>query len=809
MRKILPKLLLTFFILSLSFSGYTQIKLIKGQILDGLGLALVDVNVAIRKTSDSTLITYAVTDRSGNFQLSLSTGSTEQLYLITTFVGFKNYVSGNWTISAPPNFEKIILQEEKTTLKDIEVVGKKRFVIQKNDRITVNIENSPVSNSGNVIDMLQKLPGLTVDATGNISLRGKQGVRVYINGKQSYLSASDLANMLKSMPSTNVSTVDIIANPSAKFDAAGNSGIIMINTKKNLRDLYSASISSTVGFGKYLLNNEGVSLAVNQKKISLSASYFYTNNKTFRFSDLNRRVSNSQNVYNFIQLSEGQIKDASHTYNFNGTIDLNEKNKIGFSLDGFSNSNKINEINNTQIATPPNRLDSSILVNNTENNKNRLFGTGITYEIKTDTSGGKLHTEVNYSSYTRDGLGNLLNNYYDLNGNTRRNPELVQNITPTKINIFTTQADLNGQLPLAVGYETGAKYSNVQSDNNYQFGTVVNNEFIRNVNRSNYFKYNEDIYAGYFNLSRKIADYTIQLGLRLEHTNSNANSITNDTKVNRSYTNLFPSLFIQKEINANNQINLSYSRRIDRPNYQDLNPFVYYNDQYTYTVGNSYLKPQFTDNFQFSYTFKEITLTAGYSNTKDVITQITQQDDESKITYSTLENLNTLKNFSLSMSVPFAFTKWWDSYTYLEGFRNNYKSELSGKKLDNAKFTLNVFTEQNFKISKDFYATVSYNYRSAAYNGIFYFKPVYFMNTGLQKKFFSNKLNAKLSFDDVFKTRITRVITDYANMDYQLRSGRDTRRVLLNLSYTFGAKKGRNKNINNMNKEERSRIKTN
>nr|WP_276901753.1 TonB-dependent receptor [Pedobacter kyonggii] len=808
MKRILLKLLFILFCLFFSFPGYTQTKVLKGKVLDEQGVALVDVNVSIRKTTDSALIASSATDKLGNFQISIPDTSTGEVFLITKLVGFKSYISSNWVISNPLNFESIILEEEKTNLKDVQVIAKKRFIVQKNDRITVNVENSLVSNSGNVLDMLQKLPGLTVDASGSISLRGKQGVRVYLNGKQSYLSASDLANMLKSMPSTNISTVDIIANPSAKFDAAGNSGIIIINTKKNLSDLYSASISSTVGAGKYFLTNDGVSLSFNKKKVSLSGSYFYTNNKTFRFSDLNRKVTNNENIYNFSQLSEGQIKDLGSAYNFNGIIDLNEKNKIGFSIDGFSNKNKVNELNNTQIATPPSLLDSSLLVNNAELNKTRLFSSGLSYELKTDTSGGKVHAEINYSTYNRDGLGNLLNNYYDFNGNAKRNPDLLRNITPTKINIFTTQVDINGTLPLAISYETGAKYSNVESDNNYQFGSIINNNFILNTNRSNYFKYNEDIYAGYLNFSRKISNYTIQLGFRLEHTKSGANSVTNNVIVDRSYTNLFPSLFIQREINANNQINLSYSRRIDRPDYQDLNPFVYYNDQYTYTVGNSFLKPQFTDNFQLSYTYKDFTLTAGFSNTKDVITQITQQDDESKITYSTLENLNKLKNYSLSISAPFTFTKWWDSYTYVEGYRNTYKSELSGEKLDNSKFTVNVFTEQNFKIVKDFYATLSFNYRSSAYNGIFYFKPVYFMNTGLQKKFFSNKLNAKLSFDDIFKTRRTRVITNYANMDYQLESGRDTRRVLLNLSYTIGSKKGRNKSINNMNKEERMRIKT-
>lgn len=808
MKKILLKLLFIPFILIFSFLGYAQKKTITGRILDKQGLALIDVNVAVKRTKDSAMVAYTTTNTTGNFVISLTDTIDQQVFLVAGLVGFKNYVSNNWLTSAPPDFKKIILEEEKNNLKDIEINSKRRLIIQKNDRITVNVENSLISNSGNVLDMLQKLPGLFVDAGGGISLRGKQGVRIYINGKQSYLSASDLANMLKSMPSSNVSTVDIIANPSAKFDAGGNSGIIMINTKKNLKDLYSASFSSTVGFGKYLLSNDGVNLSVNKKSISLSASYFYTNNTTFRFSDLSRIVTNPQNIYHFSQLSEGKIKDAGHTYNLNGVIELNKKNKIGFSIDGFSNHNKINELNNTKIATPTSRLDSSLLVDNAERNKTGLFSSGLSYELKTDTSGGKIHTEVNYSTYNRSGLSTLLNTYYDFNGIAKRNPDLFRNITPTKIKIFTAQIDANGTFPLAINYETGAKYSNVGSDNNYQFGIINGNEFILNTSRSNYFKYKEDIYAGYVNLSKKIASYTFQLGLRLEQTNSDANSVTNNTTVERKYTNLFPSVFIQKEINENNQVNLSYSRRIDRPDYQDLNPFVYYNDQYTYTVGNSFLKPQFTDNFQLSYTNKDITISGGYSNTKDVITQITKQDDVSKVTYSTLDNLNTLRNYSLSISIPFSPTKWWDSYTYLEGFRNRYKSLLSGENLDHAKSTISLFTEQDFKVIKDFYAAISFNYRSSAYNGIFYFRPIYFVNAGLRKKFLSDKLNLKLSFDDIFKSRKTRVVTQYANMDYTLESGRDTRRMLLSISYALGSKKGKKSNINNMNKEERKRIKS-
>ncbi len=763
--------------------------------------------IIVKTKKDSAIVVTTISNNTGDFELSVPSALKDSVILSVSLLGFESYASDGWVPQKPLDFKSISLIEKHINLKEVEIVSKKPFIEQKNDRITVNVGSSPVGNSGTVFDMLQKLPGITVDPVGNILLHGKQGVKVYINGRPSYLSSGDLANLLKSLPSSNVNTVDIIANPSAKFDASGNAGIVIINTKKNTKDLYSVTLSTTNGFGKYFQSNSGLNWTVNQRDFYLAGSYFYTDNNTFRYSDLYRRVINPQGIFDFKQFSNGKLENSGSSYNLNGGIDLNKHNKLGFSIDGLVNNNKVSELNSTYINTPPSLLDSTLLINNHELNKTNSFSAGAFYELKTDTTNGKLHAEINYSDYDYNGLQTFQTQYYDKNSVQYKAPDMVRNVAPANIRIFSSQIDLNGKMPWNVLYEVGGKYSTVKTDNNYKFETAANDDFIIDPNKSDHFLYKETISAGYVNLSKRIKKYTIQAGLRLENTQSDANSLTNNLMVDRSYTNLFPSFFLQRELTANSQINLNYSRRIDRPDYQDLNPFVVFNDKYTYSVGNPYLKPQFTNNFQLSYTYKEITIASSYSYTTDAISQITQQIDSSKITYTTSANINKLTNYSLSISYPLTITSWWDFYTYIEGYHNRYQSILSGQALDNQKFTVTVFTEQDLKLAKDLNFSLSFNYRSSAYNGIYLFKPTYFFNTGLTEKLLSKKLLLRLSLDDIFNTQKSKVTTNFSNMNYNLVSGRDSRRILLGISYTIGSEKRRPDDSNTLNKDERKRIK--
>ncbi|RZK00873.1 MAG: TonB-dependent receptor, partial [Flavobacterium sp.] len=341
--------------------------------------------------------------------------------------------------------------------------------------------------------------------------------------------------------------------------------------------------------------------------------------------------------------------------------------------------------------------------------------------------------------------------------NPAKETRYTHNLAPADINIISTKADYTHPISKSLKIETGLKASFVKTDNNFQFDTLRNQNWISDSGRSNHFIYSENINAAYLNINKQHKGTTVQIGLRAEQTNSKGNSVTRDSIFKKEYLNFFPSASISQKLGKDHQVGLTFSRRIDRPSYDNLNPFIYILDEYTYQQGNPNLNPQFTNSTDLSYTLKsKYTLTLNYSRTNQVIAGITEQDNKTKITYAQDRNLEHQTIYSANLYTPFTLFNWWKLNNNMQLFNMAFKSELQGEMLDVNQTVFQTNTDNQFTINKATSAELSFWYMSPLTYGIFKIRNTPGFNIGFKRALLKDKMNVRLSVNDIFNTRTNR-----------------------------------------------------
>jgi hypothetical protein len=386
---------------------------------------------------------------------------------------------------------------------------------------------------------------------------------------------------------------------------------------------------------------------------------------------------------------------------------------------------------------------------------------------------------------------------------------LLRNQSPSSIEIYSGKADYTKPLSKTWKFEGGVKISSVKTDNDLRAQKSEKGTFINDEERTNRFVYTEQIAAAYTNLSHDFKNGSIQVGLRAENTESNGDLIGSQT-VKRSYLNFFPSIFINRSLGKKHDLGVSYSLRIDRPNYSNLNPFLYYLDLYTYSKGNSFLKPQYTNNFELNYTYnKTITLGLGYSLTKDVITELILPLPGTNKTYQTNDNLRTQKNYSINIYSPYQIAKWWSGNVNFNGFYLGFKSDNfaggNGGNVDNGRLAFTVRSTQTLTVAK-FKAEITGNYNSALAYGIYYIFPRYSIDAGVSRSFVNKKLTVKVGLNDVFNTLRNDLNSNALGNNFQIKQKSDTRVFRVNLTYNFGSSNIKARQIRSGAEAEKSRV---
>lgn len=787
-----------FILLSIALLAYCKVfsqQTINGKIsvkfIDESRTPVPAVTVSLLKQKDSSLIKVAVTETDGiaNFE-NIKEGN---YFLSASHTAYQNYFSSVITIDNKNSniiLPDIILIHKTGELKEVTVQTQKPFIEKQMDKMVVNVENSIVSAGSTAMEVLEKSPGVVIDRNDNISLKGKQGVIVMINGKPSGISGSDLANYLRGMPSSSVSKIEIITNPSAKYDAAGSAGIINIIMKKDQRMGTNGTVSASYGQGFYPKAGVGATLNYRNKKLNLFGNYNFDYRDNYSHLTLYRKFIEEgklQGVYdqdNFIEfLFRTNVYRAGLDYT------LSPKTVMGVVVNGIANKFSSNGDTKTDV------LDDKEQQISYNNNISRTLDTLKNYAVNVnfkhtfDSTGKELTVDLDYAKYHNRSGQHFITDFYNNDASVALPQNIIMGDVNGKLDIKSIKADYVNPLKKNAKLEAGIKNSWVTADNDIKYYDASTGTFIYDSGQSNHFIYKENINAGYINFGKEFKKISIQAGIRVEQTNVNGNQLSTGQQFDTSYTKIFPSAFINYTASQKNAFGISVSRRLDRPTYRQLNPFRFYINNSTFSEGNPYLQPQFTYSFELSHTYNQaITTTLSYSITKNNITNVlipsTTQD---KITIQTDRNLAEFDYYGLSVSAPVSITKWWSSINDLNVYYGLYKGDLANTVIRNGNVTFNINSTNSFIIGKKGYkAELSgfYNYREIY--GYMDVKPFGLLSAGIQKSIFEKRGNIKLNITDIFHTNGNTAINSFRDYKENFTVKRDSRVVTLSFTYRFG-----------------------
>lgn len=761
-----------------------------GKVLDETGQAFPYASITLLNARDSSLIKGTISADNGTYSLNKVTPGS---YLISFFVvGYKKITKGPYAIITSKSLHHlpdVQLAQDSKLLKGVEIIQRKPLIERQIDKTVINVENSALATGNTALEILQQSPGVSVDKDGKISLRGKQGVNVMLDGKPTYLSEDQLANLLRSTEGSAIQTIELITNPSAKYDASGNSGIINIKFKKNRNYGTNGSVFAGAGMGKYYKVNTGFSLNHREKKFNLFGNYSYGHNKRYGGTDI-MRINNTNNNPTYFDQTNNTIRNRNNN-NYKAGLDyfINDQNTLGFSLNGY-NSNGKNEANVlTLIGDQPLKTDSSVVARNPNDYKYTGISYNLNYKSTIDTLGQEFSIDADYSNYSGNERSNFNNKYLDATGQTLKPDYIFRNATPTKTHIWAAKSDYTYPISKSTKLETGLKSSLVKTDNNFLFENFEQGIWQNDLKRSNQFLYKENVNAAYVNLNHKLKTTTVQLGLRAEQTNSNGNSITEQKVSNRHYFDLFPSLFINQELSKNNELGFSYSRRIDRPDYESLNPFISYLDLYSYRFGNPFLKPQYTNSFELSYSYKKtLNLSIGYSRTTDVMTQVLLTDTVSKTIFISNQNLATQDSYNLNVSYPLQITKWWNSNNTLTTYYTKFKTpNLLGSPFESGKLAFKFNTTQTITIDQNTSLECAANYESKQAVGTLLINPQANVDFGIKKTILNKKMDIKFAANDVFKLQKSIITSALPSQHYTIKERWESQVFRITCTYKFGS----------------------
>ena len=750
--------------------------------------------ISLLQGKDSVEIKTTIANPDGKFLLDdLKNGV---VYIITvTSVGYKKYSSTPIVLrqQGVVNLPAIVLSPDNIALKEVNVTANKPYVEQKVDRTVVNV-GALVSNTGtNALEVLEKAPGVVVDPAGNISFKGKTGVLIMIDGKPTYLAAANLVAYLRSLPSSSLDQIELMDNPPAKYDAAGNAGLINIKLKRTTVTGFNGAISGSFTQGFYARTNESVNVNYRVNKVNLFASTSYNYNRTFRMLETDRDYYDANRNPVSYFTDESYFRPANHNTNLRLGMDYfqSPKTSLGIVFTGVLSRTHDSSPVYSALYDKNNKLDSVINTLNTSRNKFTNGGVNLNYTHQFGSTKKMFTFDLDYFRYDYGTQQTFLNNTFGSTGNLILSQTLTDSL-PADINIYSAKADYSIPLNKVTKFEMGGKSSYVNTDNTANYFNLINRISTPDYNLTNRFLYKENINAAYVNFNRSFKRIELQTGLRLENTNGNGHQLGNRSKADSSFTNhytsLFPTAYFSYKLDSagRNLLVLSYGRRIGRPGYAALNPFTTIVDKFTYFAGNPFLKPQFTDIYKLAYSFKSLfTVALTYNYTTNIFNETLRKSGN--IIISTTGNIGERKNIDLSFNTNLRPAKWMSLNLFAEVYNNHYKGQLFSSYLNQSATTFSFNANSQFTLGRGWLAELGGFYNSRQVNGQFIIMPSGMLNAGLQKKVLQNKGTIRLNARDIFHTNTSGgVINNIPGTDASFRNYIDSRIVALGFTYTFG-----------------------
>lgn len=775
------------------FSSAVSAQKISGVVKDQQGKTLDKTTVSLLRSKDSSVVKLSVTDNDGKFSFDATAGK----YMIrASHVAYDPVYSQPIEVAGAGDVSvgELSLAKKEKALQGVTVTTQKPMIEVKADKMIVNVEGTMNSVGNDALELLRKSPGVTVDKDDNISLAGKNGVQVYIDGKPSPLSGADLANYLKSMQSAQIESIEIISNPSAKYEAAGNAGIINIRLKKNKAFGTNGSVNLGYVQGHYAKYNGGVNLNHRNGKINIFGNYNYNN------GDYLMKINMRKEQFDTLFTQNNRMVFQNNTHGFKAGIDyfMDKKNTLGLVLNGNLAKNDFNTEGPMYFnLIPSGELARVLRASNHNDMKRDNMNANINYK-HTEANGKDLNVDADYGFYTIRSVQYQPNRYFknDTDTATLISSTISDIIAPTNIDLYSVKVDYEqnfkgGKLGL------GGKIGVVNTDNN--FNRIDNLSAGDDMIINNLFEYKENINALYVNYNKQLKGLMIQFGVRAENTHSkgvssgfekqNGNTKTIDSTFKRDYTDFFPSASVSFNKNPMNQWTFSYSRRIDRPAYQDLNPFEFKLNEYTYMKGNTQLRPQYTNSFGLTNIFKyKLTTVLNYSHVTDIFAQLPDTINKTQ-GFLMKKNLATQDVVSLNISYPFQYKKY-SFFATANSSYSIYKADFGGgdRKVNQKVLSLTYFMQNSYDFGKGWKGEISGLYISpSVWQGVIKSKSMGYIDIGFQKAMLKGKGTLRAVWSDIFGTMKWGGTTNFAGVNSRFNGNGELRQVKINFSYRFGS----------------------
>jgi hypothetical protein len=750
---------------------------------------LANATVELLRFKDSALVKIQMSDSAGTVLFSdLEPGS---YFGRVTLIGFAPHATPVFQPGGKNGFDKtpvsiISMQAAGSNLAGITVTTRKPFIELHPDKTVVNVEASVTSIGATALEALEKMPGITVDREGNISLKGRPGVLVLIDGKPTYMSGTQLQTVLSGMSASQISQVELMDQPSSKYEAAGNAGVINIKTKKTIQRGFNGTVSSNYGQGFYPKNNNSLLLNVRQGRFNIFLNYNNNFNQSFtRLSALRTYLDQDGSVVSLLE-QPSFFKSTARVHAIRAGADyfINSSTTIGTNINTLFIDRVTTISNPARWMNAGGEVDSLILTKSDQGIEQKNYGINFNFRHQFDAK-RELTADVDMLDY-RMSSNQFFENFGII---PTAYIEASRAEIPTKINIVSGKADYAQQLD-RIKWEAGWKSSHINTDNLADFQYRDVQTWKQDLGRTNHFLYKENIHAAYSNLQTAFDKWSLQGGLRYEMTNYSGRQLGNaargDSSFNRSYNSLFPTFFAGYKADSLHSFNISAGRRIDRPAFQKLNPFLSIINKYTYQAGNPYFRPQYTWNFKFSHLYKELLVTSvSYSVTKDYFSQIFPRDSNGIIIY-TEGNLGRLQVYGISVGLQLSPAKWWSLSA--NAVYNHKKMEgVVWQRLNASINQLNLNVSNQFRFNKGWSGEVSGFYTSRSQNDIQeLLDPSGQLSIGIGKQVLKNKGTVRLAMRDLFYTQWMKGFTWFQGATESFRLERDTRVVTIALTYRFG-----------------------
>ena len=781
------KTCLTLLILLLALGrGFGQQLTVMGRVLDVKQEAVPFATVVLVVAGDSAAVDAGRADEQGFY--SLRAKRAGQYQVLATAVGFRKGRTAAFVVAAGSvRVPALVLVAAVQELAGVEVVGRKPLLEMQAGKMVVNVAGS-LTAGATALEALQKVPGLVV-MSNRISIAGREGVIIQIDGRTTQYT--DVVSVLKDFPSSSIERIEVLTQPDASHDAAGNAGIINIILSKNADLGTSGTLTLTGGYGRFGKGGTTLDLNHRTKRLNLFGNYGYTLRKTYEQLNTERQGTAVEGSY---RQDSYQPRVANvQTFRAGADYSLTRRQTVGLLLNGYTNRTTVVGQNQTEASS-----GTSV---QTTNNTRRLtdsYAANVSYKALLDTLGQELTADADYSRYRSDSYGRVRN---EVAVERLRRTEQLQNDQLTDISLRSGKVDYRRPVRAGLKVAVGAKASQAT------IGSMValsGGPVLRNDD----FSYSEGIRAGYAQAEGTALGVSWQGGLRGEWTNTRAVSRADGRTVERSYGQLFPSLSVDRVVYKAVGLNLAYSRRIDRPSYQDLNPSIVYLDPYTSQRGNPFLKPQFTNDYKLALTYqKQPFLMLGYSRTQDAISLVTATEDSA--VYSTTANLDHLERYSATVNVPLNLGKRMTGYAGVNVFYNQYLSQYLGSTYRNGRTAATFYAQSNTRLPHGFTFEVSGYYQTAGVNGLINFQGFGALNLGLQKTLLNERATFRLSLNDALFSAKQRGTVRYQDLDVSFLSYGESRQLRATFSYKLGnaQMKAARKRATGID-EERGRVKT-